>query len=93
MENFLAIFGGIIMFDDFAIIGREVTEKMHFSNIENLHLYRLQDIYVPASFFLDATYNVFQKLGSDILDGMGFTATIKVPTIDYYNNYQDQSFK
>ena len=85
LEHLLAIFGGIIMFDDFALIGREVTEGMQFNNIENIHLYRLQDTYFPASMFLDATYKAMNGLKNELLDGNGFTADInKIPTINYY---------
>lgn len=84
LEHLLAIFGGMIMFDDFAIIGREVTQGMQFSSVENIHLYRLQDTFFPASMFLDATYYAMMKLKNDLLDGNGFVAKISVPTVNYY---------
>lgn len=88
LEHLLAIFGGMIMFDDFSIIGKEITENMSFSNLQNLHLYKLQDIYIPASTFLYATYDAFQSLGQELFEGNGFTANIKVPTIDYEKNFK-----
>lgn len=85
LEHCLAIFAGIIMFDDFALIGREVTDGMKFSNVEALHLYRLQDTYFPASMFLDATYQAMTELENELLKGNGFTVNISVPTINYYD--------
>lgn len=84
LEHCLAIFAGIIMFDDFAVIGQEVTEGMQFSNVEALHLYKLQDTYFPASMFLDATYQAMTQLENELLAGNGFTVEISVPTINYY---------
>ena len=84
LEQLLAIFGGIIMFDDFAVIGREVTQQMQFSNVENIHLYRLQDTFFPASMFLDATYNAMKQLENELLKGNGFTATIEAKPVNYY---------
>ena len=94
LEKFFTIFAGIMMFDDFAIIGREVTQQMQFSNIDSLHLYRLQDTYFPASIFLDATYKALKGLEEELLSGNGFTTTIKIPTINYYkaNNVPDTSY-
>ena len=83
-EGGLAIYGGMIMFDDFAVIAREITNNLSFSNIENLHLYRLQDIYVPASVFLDATYKVLAKESDALLSGNEFSVAIEnIPTINY----------
>ena len=84
LQTYLAIYGGMIMFDDFAVIAREITNNLSFSNIENLHLYRLQDIYVPASVFLDATYKVLAKESDALLSGNEFSVAIEnIPTINY----------
>lgn len=86
LEHCLAIFAGIMMFDDFALIGQEVTQNMQFSNVEAIHLYRLQDTYFPASMFLDATYQAMTQLENELLAGNGFTVDISVPTVNYYTN-------
>lgn len=57
LESYFAIMAGLIMFDDFAIIAQEVTEGLQYSNVEAVHLYSLQGIYFPASYFLQETYN------------------------------------
>ena len=86
LKSYLSIFGGLIMFDDFSLVAREFTENLKFSNIDNIHLYHLQDTYFPASMFLQATYNSMMQLEDELLDGNGFTVNINVPTIDYYEN-------
>ena len=85
LETVFAIFAGIIMFDDFAVIGKEITNEMSLGNAHSLHLYRLQDMYFPASMFLDATYQALTFAKDELLEGNGFIASInKVPTINYY---------
>lgn len=87
LQTYLAIYGGMIMFDDFAVIGREITNNLSFSNIENLHLYRLQDIYAPASVFLDATYKALANEADTLLNDNEFSVAIEgIPTINYEKN-------
>lgn len=93
LEHLLALFAGIMMFDDFTIIGQEITDDMQFSNVENIHLYRLQDTYFPASMFLDATYQAMNKVKDELLAGNGFTVNISVPTINYYGQDWDIPFE
>lgn len=86
LETILSIFAGIIMFDDFAVIGQEAAkEMMNTGKTQAIHLYRLQDMYFPASMFLDATYQKLMGVKDTLLMGNGFTVDInKVPTINYY---------
>lgn len=89
LSNIFATFGGMIMFDDFAIIGHEITDALP-NSIENIHLYKLQDMYFPASMFLDATYNAFKGLENELLNGNGFQAVIEAPTINYSYEYGEK---
>lgn len=41
LENYLSIFAGLIMFDDFAIVAKTLTNEIEFSNVKNIHFYRL----------------------------------------------------
>lgn len=86
LETILSIFAGIIMFDDFAVIGQEAAQEiMNTSKAQAIHLYRLQDMYFPASMFLDATYEKLKGVQNTLLTGNGFTVDInKIPTINYY---------
>lgn len=83
LETFFAIAAGLIMFDDFSVIAKEVTEDLHFSNVSAIHLYNLNGVYVPASYFLNATYNVMQQVGDALQNGDAFQATIKAPSVSY----------
>lgn len=69
----LATFAGILMFDDFAIVAKESANEISFESIENIHLYSLNSVYIPASLFLQATYNAFKQQQDDLLNGMGFS--------------------
>lgn len=90
LETYFAIFGGIIMFDDFAIIAREAVskEQLRFSKVENIHLYKLQDGYYPASYFLEQTYNKMREVADLLENGNAVSAIINQPTIDYYNKIE-----
>ena len=83
LETYFAIAAGLIMFDDFSIIAKEVTERLTFSNASAIHLYNLQGVYVPASYFLQQTYNVMTQVGEELIEGNGFKATITTPSISY----------
>lgn len=81
----MSIFAGIMMFDDFIIIGKEALNDMTFSNVQNIHLYKLQDTYMPASMFLEATYQALTEMSEELLVGNGFTVSIKTKPINYYS--------
>ena len=77
LEEYFTLFAGIIMFDDFSIIAKEITQNLQYEKLENIHLYQLQGIYVPASYFLQQTYNAMVGI-KDSLNR--FSATITKPT-------------
>lgn len=84
VSNIFSIFAGIMMFDDFLVIGKEVLDGMQFSNVHNIHLYRLQDTYMPSSMFLDATYKAMKQMQDELLEGNAFEVSITAPPINYY---------
>ena len=88
LETYFSIAAGVAMFDDFSIVAKETSEEMIFSNIENIHLYNLNGIYFPASYFLQATYNAMISIKDKLVtiqtgDNMGFKATITTPGVSY----------
>lgn len=87
LESYFAIFAGMLMFDDFAIIGRDIAENSMYNNVTNIHLYKLQDTYFPASVFLDATYQALmagkETIQNTILNGNAFTVSIQAPNVPY----------
>lgn len=62
LEEILAVAAGIIMFDDFSTIAKSSIQDIQFSNITNIHFYRLNGVYVPCSYFLNAVANTFEQI-------------------------------
>lgn len=58
LEQIFSIAASLIMFDDAAIIVKEASGQLEFSNVTSLHLYNLQGMYFPASYIIEqsATY-------------------------------------
>ena len=88
LETYFSIAAGVAMFDDFSIVAKEMSEEMIFSNVENIHLYNLNGVYFPASYFLQATYNAMISIKDKLItiqtgDNMGFKATITTPSVSY----------
>ena len=56
VENYLSIFAGILMFDDIQNMAMELAknaqEQISYQNIKNIHMYQLNDIYIPGSMLL-----------------------------------------
>ena len=63
VENYLSIFAGLLMFDDIYNVANEVINytdsKIQPASLRQVHLYLVNDIYVPASMIL---YKVSQAL-------------------------------
>lgn len=91
LEYYLSIFAGLIMFDDFALVAKELSQKLELTNIKNIHFYRLQSMYFPASYFLQMTYNKMQDIAIELFNEESYTTSISVPTINYYKTYQNSS--
>lgn len=62
LEEILAVAAGIIMFDDFSTIAKSSIQDIQFSNVTNIHFYRLNGVYVPCSYFLNAVANTFEQI-------------------------------
>lgn len=88
LEKILAIAAGLIMFDDFAQIAQEASGEIAYSSIENIHLYKLNGFYVPASYFINATLNCL--LGLETLSTSdAFFTKIKAPGhVDYDRTHE-----
>lgn len=86
MEEIFTLAAGLIMFDDFSAIVKEGMELLDFSNLYNIHLYKLQSLYFPASYILKETADYLEFcLGENPAK-----AVITVPFNIYeINNYAD----
>lgn len=87
LAYYLSIFAGLSMFDDFAISAKQATGEINLSNMTNIHLYRLQSMYFPTSYFLQMTYDKMFQVGAELQMDNSYSTTITVPTIEYYTEY------
>ena len=79
LEKYFTTFIGLIMFDDFELIAKDMTQMIPNNKIKTIHLYKLQDLYFPSSYFLEQTYNRMTMI-SDALDSANaFHIKIKTP--------------
>ena len=69
LEDYLSGYVGLLMFSDAAFIAQDVSNYMRSqlnTDISNIHLYALNDKYVPCSYILNETY----KAMVNFLDGI-----------------------
>lgn len=90
LEYIFTMAAGLIMFDDFAVIVKEGMNKLDYSNIHNIHLYKLQSLYFPASYIIQETANYLMSLS----DNNAAKAVISIPDNIYaLNSYYDLQTK
>ena len=86
LEKVFTMAAGLIMFDDFATIAKEGMGQLQFSNIYNIHLYKLQSLYFPASYIIQETANYLAGISAE----NPAVAKISVPNnIFAINRYSD----
>ena len=62
LEKIFSIFSGLIMFDDFVLVAKQyLNEKEDIEDTQHIHLYRVQELYFPSSYFLYQTLQFLQK--------------------------------
>ena len=52
VEQYLAKFIGLLMFDDAENMAKEALNEIQYTNLNKIHVYELNNIYVPASMLL-----------------------------------------
>jgi len=58
LEDYLSAYVGLLMFSDASIISNDIKDYMKseiVSSVSNIHLYTLNDTYVPSSYILHET--------------------------------------
>ncbi len=68
MENIFSHVAALLMFDDAVLTVQESVKEISFTNITNIHLYRLQSIFVPASYILEQTASHLADINNTSFD-------------------------
>lgn len=87
LEEIFTYAAGMIMFDDVAIAVKEATNQLEFSNITNIHLYQLQNLFFPSSYILEQTANYLEGCQYD--SGNAAIAKIEIGENIYAPAYQN----
>lgn len=87
VENYLSIFAGLLMFDDIQNIALDAarqaqTQVLDHGEALNIHLYLLNDIYVPGSLLLTSIANAMQEGYKQITSENNARAVIDVSAAD-----------
>lgn len=69
LEKYLSIFAGLFMFDDAINIAMDAIKSVEFETkkVKSIHLFNINQLYVPASFVLQSLYETLTK-GATMLD-------------------------
>lgn len=81
LENYFSIFAGLLMFDDVKNMALEATKiAQENTHIHQIHLYKLNGIYVPASMVLSYVSDAVLAASQYVSDGIAAKASITVPS-------------
>lgn len=72
LEKYLSIFAGLFMFDDAINIATEAvknTQSTTNSQVKSIHLFNVNQLYVPASFVLQSLYETLAKSATMLDNG------------------------
>lgn len=82
LRYYLSIFAGLIMFEDVERIASDINASLLTSGVKNIHLYKLNGIYVPSSMILSYTYTQMKAIYKIAEQGnktpRGFNASITI---------------
>lgn len=87
MEEIFTYAASMIMFDDASVAVKEATKELEFSNVTNIHLYKLQELYFPASYLLEQTADYLEGLELDLETNNAAIAHIDVGDNIYAPGY------
>lgn len=82
LEKYFSIFAALLMFDDVSNMAQEaINQVQSLSNsgqIEQLHLYNLNGLYVPSSMLLEYTFQGMQQLSAMVESNYAAQAHIQI---------------
>lgn len=80
LEKYFTTFIGLVMFDDFELMAKEIHQGTSPSSVSSIHLYKLQDLFFPSSYFLEQTYNRMSIISDELDSGNAFVVQITTPS-------------
>ena len=91
LVTYFSVFAGLLMFEDVAGIAKDISEQASQNTEQKIHLYKLNGVYVPASFVLSYTYTTMEQLLGlmDIGKASGFRSAVQMDTRDAVKNINE----
>ena len=83
LANYFSIFAGILMFDDIENMALEAYNKIEYTNTNVIHVYKINNIYMPASMVLSYISNELQEGASMIMARAAAKAYISTSAADH----------
>lgn len=68
VTTYLSKFAGLLMFDDVENMAKEAMEQIQYTNLNVIHVYKLNNIYVPASMLLTYISDEIEKASQFALE-------------------------
>lgn len=101
LTTYLSKFAGLLMFDDVENMAKEAFNKIEYTNLNVIHVYKLNKVYVPASMLLTYISEEIEKASQfaleDIakleIDTKGAENTIKSWLDDYHDGKIEYSLE
>lgn len=95
LENYFSLFAGMLMFDDVQNMAQEAMQQVQSlsdtKQVEQLHLYNLNGIYVPGSMILQYTYENMQNMAKQITAHYAARARIKLAVNPAHRSYAERA--
>jgi len=82
LENYISIFAGLLMFDDIKNMALDAASMLENEPVQQVHVYILNDIYVPSSVILTNIYQQIREAFQTIDIGTAAKANITTGGID-----------
>ena len=72
LQDYFSIFAGFLMFDDAIDMAEDARKRLEAeaSQVKSIHLYRINNIYIPASYILQSLYQAMMSISNMIDKGI-----------------------
>lgn len=82
LADYFSIFAGMLMFDDVENMAREAYNQIEYTNTNVIHVYKINNIYMPASMVLSYISNELEEGANMIMARAAAKAYINVSAAD-----------